>query len=153
MCRAAGLLNEAGAMDLLRRARTDPKYVGLWRDVAAFRPLPSDADLPELTPASATSPLRLAMCQLARAWEATETAVSSDDLQAAWVLVVESLKESRRAATEGRRHADLVDRLQAAIESAEAIEARESEPGSRDRLDRFGQRCFDCHTDHRDHAD
>lgn len=148
VCRAAGLLDESGAVDLLRQANTDPKYAGLWRDVAAYQPPPTDADLPELTSASPTSPLRLAMCQLDRAWETVDSAETRDESRAAWVLVVESLIESRRAAEGG--NADLVDRLQRALESAEDLEESDSDPDSRARLERFGQRCHDCHATHRD---
>lgn len=153
VCRAAGLLDERGAVGLLRRARTDPKYIGLWRDVAAYRAPPADAVLPELTPAAPSSPLSLAMCQLDRAWQAALGADTPAGRREAMVLVLESLKESRRAVESGGSSPGLDADLKQALDDAQAIDLEDAGRTPRGLKERFAARCQRCHATHRDGVD
>jgi hypothetical protein len=51
---------------LLKLAQTSPDYAGLYRDVAAFQPLPADAELPTLVDVAETEPLVAAMARIGR---------------------------------------------------------------------------------------
>ncbi|QDT70684.1 hypothetical protein MalM25_36390 [Planctomycetes bacterium MalM25] len=153
VCLAANLLDKEGALDLLRRAQTDRKYAGLWRDVAAYRAPPADAVLPELTPASPSSPLSLAMCQLDRAWEATLKSDTREDRHTAMVLVVESLKESRRAVEATGARPGLLADLQEALDQAREIEHAATGLDPEELDQRFGPQCLRCHATHRDTTD
>jgi len=106
MCLAAGDMNHAEAAKMMKEIGTGKEYTGLWRDVAAFKPLPADAKLPELVEVAEVDSLAVAMAQLGRAWDGLKlcqaagwkTPKDHADLapkhQA--LLVLEGFKESRR---------------------------------------------------------
>jgi hypothetical protein len=106
MCLAAGDMNHAEAAKMMKEIGTGKEYTGLWRDVAAFKPLPADAKLPELVEVAEVGSLAAAMSQLGRAWDGLKlcqaagwkTPKDHADLapkhQA--LLVLEGFKESRR---------------------------------------------------------
>jgi hypothetical protein len=57
------------AVELMRLAETDPKYAGLWRDVAAFEPPPPGAALPELHAIAPVGDFTAGMARLDRDWD------------------------------------------------------------------------------------
>jgi protein tyrosine phosphatase (PTP) superfamily phosphohydrolase (DUF442 family) len=105
-CMAAGAMTHEQAAAFMHKAGTGPEYKGLWRDVAAFKPLPADAELPELPEIAEVSSLAAAMAQLDRAWYDTQLCQAAgwqtpkDNADGAPVhqslLLLESFKESRR---------------------------------------------------------
>ncbi len=68
-CIAAGELDAAGAEALLKRAGTSPGYRGLWRDVAAYKPPPPGAPLPELVSVAQVDSLAAAMSKVDRSFD------------------------------------------------------------------------------------
>ncbi|RIK78751.1 MAG: hypothetical protein DCC67_11245 [Planctomycetota bacterium] len=106
-CMAAGAMNRQEATAFLKLAGTGAEYAGLWRDVAAFTPLPEGARLPELVETAEVDSLAAAMAQLDRAWDDLQlcraagwnTPPGHADLTAEHqaLLVWEGLRESQRA--------------------------------------------------------
>jgi protein tyrosine phosphatase (PTP) superfamily phosphohydrolase (DUF442 family) len=106
MCLAAGDMNHAEAAKMMKEIGTGKEYTGLWRDVAAFKPLPADAKLPELVEVAEVGSLAAAMSQLGRAWDGLKlcqaagwkTPKDHADLSPKHqaLLVLEGFKESRR---------------------------------------------------------
>jgi hypothetical protein len=106
MCLAAGDMNHAEAAKMMKEIGTGKEYTGLWHDVAAFKPLPANAKLPELVEVAEVGSLAVAMAQVGRAWDGLKlcqtagwkTPKDHADLapkhQA--LLVLEGFKESRR---------------------------------------------------------
>ncbi len=145
VCRAAGLLDEAGAIQLLQGAGTDRRYAGLWRDVRRFQPLDNNAELPELSPRSAVSPLRLAMSQLDRAWDAHQAAATDQQRRETHLLVREALKESRRAAAaKPKTPTAMIERFDHQL-AGWSNPKRTTKPTQEP-----GQSCLDCHERFRD---
>jgi protein tyrosine phosphatase (PTP) superfamily phosphohydrolase (DUF442 family) len=106
MCMAAGHMDHDKAQEFLKGVGTSRDYVGLWRDVRSWKPLPADAMLPDLVEVAAVESLPAAMAQLDRAWDGVQRCQA-----AGWktppdhadiapphqaLLVWEGLRESRR---------------------------------------------------------
>lgn len=68
-CIAAGEAGNAEARRILEVAGTSEDYGGLWRDVAAYRPPPPDAELPALVPVAEVGSFAAAMALVDRAWD------------------------------------------------------------------------------------
>ena len=95
-CIASGDTDGARALKILEQAGTGKEYRGLWRDVAAFRPLPPQAKLPALEEAADVETLTAAMAEIDRAFD--------------------ELKRSRRAGWGvPAEHPDLVPAAQATL--------------------------------------
>lgn len=141
VCRAAGLLDAAGAEALLLASGTAADYVGLWRSVAGFEPPPRHT-WPELLSRSTVGPLRLAMTHLDDAWSTIAAAPDNAQREAAIVVAREALRESRRAVSD---HADLRRRFREAETLLDAVSARRPEASAR-----FEAACGACHAAHRD---
>ena len=65
-CVASGVATSRQARDVLKASGVAKQYIGLWRDVAAFQPPPSDADLPELVETAEVDSLAAVMAQVDR---------------------------------------------------------------------------------------
>ena len=63
---ADGTMRPGEGQVLLKLAQTSPDYAGLYRDVADFRPLPDDAELPMLVERAETEPIIAAMARIGR---------------------------------------------------------------------------------------
>jgi protein tyrosine phosphatase (PTP) superfamily phosphohydrolase (DUF442 family) len=63
---ADGTFQQGDGEMLLKLAQTSPDYAGLYRDVAAFQPLPADAELPQLVEVAEIEPLVAAMARIGR---------------------------------------------------------------------------------------
>jgi protein tyrosine phosphatase (PTP) superfamily phosphohydrolase (DUF442 family) len=105
-CLAAGTMAPTEATEFLKRAGTGQEYAGLWRDVAEFKPLAADVELPELVEVAEVDSFAGAMAQLDRAWDGAklcqaagwQTPKDHADLSSVHqaLLVLEGFKESRR---------------------------------------------------------
>jgi protein tyrosine phosphatase (PTP) superfamily phosphohydrolase (DUF442 family) len=131
-CMAAGDMTREQAAEFMKLAGTGKEYKGLWRDVAAFKPLSADAKLPPLVESVQEESLAGAMAGLDRAWDglklcqAVEWKTPADhaDLEPAHqaLLVWEGLAESQRMAE--NLDPQLVKWLDEAV--AEAAQLRQS---------------------------
>lgn len=150
ICQAAGLLDRDGAIDLLRSSGTSPAYTGLWQSVAAFdaaAPIPASV---RLASRSETSPLRLAMGQLDRAWDQATTDEAPTIRKASLLVARQALVESRRGAVLASASPELADEFdQALARFEELLAANESERFGRISK-QFAKACVDCHRRHRD---
>ena len=105
-CMAAGQMSREQAAAFMKKAGTGAEYAGLWRDVAGFKPLAANAELPELLAVAEVDSFAAAMAQLDRAWYDTglcqsagwQTPQDHADLAPVHqaLLVLEGFKESRR---------------------------------------------------------
>ena len=68
-CIAAGEMTADEALQVLVRAGTSKDYAGLWRDVKAYTPPPTDAQLPELIEVAEVGSFAAAMAQVDRAFD------------------------------------------------------------------------------------
>jgi protein tyrosine phosphatase (PTP) superfamily phosphohydrolase (DUF442 family) len=131
-CMAAGDMTREQATEFMKLAGTGKEYTGLWRDVAAFKPLPADARLPPLVESVQEDSLAGAMAGLDRAWDGLKicqaagwkTPADHADLAPAHqaLLVWEGLAESRRMAENS--DPQMVKRLDEAV--AETAQLRQS---------------------------
>ncbi|MEO0529752.1 MAG: hypothetical protein AAF266_04150, partial [Planctomycetota bacterium] len=145
VCRAAGLLDRDGALELLRTAGTDPAYGGLWTSVADFDPTRTPATTTRLVARSDVSPLRLAMGQLDRAWDTIQSDAPAAQREAAVAVARQALRESRRGAVaEGVSQSLLRDFDEALGRFEELAERRAG------RIQHFDAACVRCHQQHRD---
>lgn len=162
-CIASGDVDGAGALKILEQAGTGKEYRGLWRDVAAFRPLPPQAKLPALKEAAEVETLTAAMAEIDRAFDELKLARQADwgvphehpDLipAAQATLLRERFHESARliAGTEKRDA-----RFKRSLAKAEAI-ARELETAvlagektkAEQSFQRLENRCKQCHAAYR----
>jgi protein tyrosine phosphatase (PTP) superfamily phosphohydrolase (DUF442 family) len=112
LCAADGATRGKELLKILELAGTGKEYVGLWRDVEAFRPPPPDGPLPELVETAEVVSLTGAMAAVDRHWDDVKacrdagwkTPASHPDLTPAQValLLREALREARRQVPEGR---------------------------------------------------
>jgi protein tyrosine phosphatase (PTP) superfamily phosphohydrolase (DUF442 family) len=159
-CMAAGDMNREQASEFMKLAGTGREYKGLWRDVAAFKPLPADAKLPPLVEVAQVDSLAGAMADLDRAWDgvklcqaaAWKTPAGHADLAPAHqaLLAWEGLVESRRMA----RNADpqlgeWLDEVAAeAAQLRQAVQAGD-EAKATQLFERVNASCTRCHEQYR----
>jgi protein tyrosine phosphatase (PTP) superfamily phosphohydrolase (DUF442 family) len=155
-------------VEWMRRAGTDPHYVGLYAAIETMR-RPSAADLdrvPAEFPAVATvSDLAQAMVAIDKHWEHLKQAKAADwttpphhpDLAPAHLAlqIVEQYREASRWTAGARSADDLRQRLLAAEQGARDLEQLlRSHPENREQVDRAYRRaaatCTGCHEHHRD---
>ena len=108
---ADGTFQQGDGETLLKLAQTSPDYAGLYRDVAAFQPLPTDAELPMLVEVAEIEPLVAAMARLGRLHDelkAMQTAGWQPDAEhpdrlpnQVALLLMEELRESGRNLSAG----------------------------------------------------
>ena len=159
-CMAAGDMTHEQAAEFMKLAGTGQEYTGLWRDVAAFQPLPADAKLPPLVEAVQVESLAGAMAGLDRAWDGLKlcqvagwkTPADHADLAPAHqaLLVWEGLTESRRMAENS--DPQLVKWLDEAV--AEAAQLRQSvqagdEAAASRQFKQVEAACARCHEQYR----
>jgi protein tyrosine phosphatase (PTP) superfamily phosphohydrolase (DUF442 family) len=159
-CMAAGDMNREQAAEFMKLAGTGKEYKGLWRDVAAFTPLPTDAKLPPLVESVQQESLAGAMAGLDRAWDGMKlcqaagwkTPAGHADLAPdhQGLLVWEGLVESRRMAE--KADPQLVKWLDEAV--AEAAQLRQSiqagdEAASARHFKQVEAACARCHEQYR----
>ena len=77
-CIASGAADGREALKILERAGTGKEYPGLWRDVAAYSPPPSDARLPALQEVAKVDSLPAAMAQIDRAFDELKLSQQAD---------------------------------------------------------------------------
>lgn len=159
-CMAAGDMNREQAAEFMKLAGTGKEYKGLWRDVAAFQPLPADAKLPPLVEAVQEKSLAGAMAVLDRAWDGLKlcqaagwkTPADHSDLAPAHqaLLVWEGLAESRRMAENS--DPQLVKWLDEAVAEAaqlrQAVQAGDEAAASR-QFKQVEAACARCHEQYR----
>lgn len=159
-CIAAGDMTNAQAVEFMKLAGTGKEYKGLWRDVAAFKPLPSDAPLPPLVEAAQLDSLAGAMAMLDRAWDGVklcqaagwQTPADHADLTPGHqaLLAWEGLVESRRMA-EGA-DPKMVKWLDAAVSEAaqlrQSIQAGDGAAAT-GQFKRIEAACTRCHEQYR----
>lgn len=159
-CMAAGKMTNSQAAEFMKLAGTGKEYKGLWRDVAAFKPLPADAQLPPLVEVAQLDSLAGAMAVLDRAWDGVKlcqaagwkTPADHADLapphQA--LLAWEGLVESRRMAEEA--DPQMVEWLDAAVSEAaqlrQSIQAGDAEAATR-HFKQVEAACARCHEQYR----
>jgi protein tyrosine phosphatase (PTP) superfamily phosphohydrolase (DUF442 family) len=162
-CIASGDTDGAGALKILEQAGTGKEYRGLWRDVAAFRPLPRLAKLPALVEAADVESLTAAMAEIDRAFDELKRsrragwgvpAEHPDLVPAAQAtLLRERFHESARLlAGDEKRDARFKQRLaeaeavarklETALQAGEKLQAEQS-------YQRLEQRCNECHAAYR----
>ena len=110
--RAAGVLTAEQATELLKRCGTSVDYLGLWRDVAAFRNPAADVLLPELLETAKVDSMAAAMAKLDRHFDLVKSSAEAqwkipadppDLVPAAEALLVqEGLTESLRLMAENQ---------------------------------------------------
>lgn len=159
-CMAAGDMNREQAAEFMKLAGTGKEYKGLWRDVAAFKPLPTDAKLPPLVESVQEDSLAGAMAGLDRAWDGMKlcqaagwkTPADHADLAPAHeaLLVWEGLSESRRMAENS--DPQLVKWLDEAVAEAaqlrQAVQAGDEAAASR-QFKQVEAACARCHEQYR----
>ncbi|MBL9162028.1 MAG: cytochrome c [Planctomycetaceae bacterium] len=159
-CMAAGDMPRERAAEFMKLAGTGKEYTGLWRDVAAFQPLPADAKLPPLVEAVQEESLAGAMAGLDRAWDGLKlceaagwkTPANHADLAPAHqaLLVWEGLTESRRMAENS--DPQLVKWLDEAVSEAaqlrQSVQAGDGASASR-QFRQVEAACARCHEQYR----
>jgi protein tyrosine phosphatase (PTP) superfamily phosphohydrolase (DUF442 family)/cytochrome c553 len=159
-CMAAGDMNSEQAAEFMKLAGTGKEYTGLWRDVAAFKPLPADAKLPPLVESVQEDSLAGAMAGLDRAWDGLKlcqaagwkTPADHADLAPAHqaLLVWEGLAESRRMGENS--DPQLVEWLDEAVAEAaqlrQAVQAGDEAAASR-QFKQVEAACARCHEQYR----
>ena len=65
-CQLADQADHSKAIQMLQAAGTSKNYTGLWRDVGRFRPVPSDASLPDLVSVAEVDSFDAAMASIDR---------------------------------------------------------------------------------------
>jgi protein tyrosine phosphatase (PTP) superfamily phosphohydrolase (DUF442 family) len=159
-CMAAGDMNREQAAEFMKLAGTGKEYTGLWRDVAAFKPLPADAKLPPLVESVQEDSLAGAMAGLDRAWDGLKlcqaagwkTPADHADLAPAHqaLLVWEGLAESRRMGENS--DPQLVEWLDEAVAEAaqlrQAVQAGDEAAASR-QFKQVEAACARCHEQYR----
>jgi protein tyrosine phosphatase (PTP) superfamily phosphohydrolase (DUF442 family) len=159
-CMAAGDMTREQAAEFMKLAGTGKEYRGLWRDVAAFQPLPPDASLPPLVEAVQEESLAGAMAGLDRAWDGLKlcqaagwkTPADHADLAPAHqaLLAWEGLVESRRLA----RRADdrmvkwLDETVAEAAQLRQAVQAGDEAAATR-HFKQVESACARCHEQYR----
>lgn len=161
LCLSNGSISLEHALDLMKSAGTGKDYVGLWRDVKAFKPASNDASLPELVEIAKVESLTTAMASVGRAFDNVKLCGMSDwntpadhpDLVPAAEarLVQEGLHESLRhcdtaASDEFRQWLSQSDDL--AEQLCQAISARKSADAT-SAFRALEAKCVECHTKHR----
>jgi protein tyrosine phosphatase (PTP) superfamily phosphohydrolase (DUF442 family) len=159
-CMAAGDMTREQAAEFMKLAGTGKEYKGLWRDVAAFKPLPANAKLPTLVESVQEDSLASAMAGLDRAWDGMKlcqaagwkTPADHADLAPAHqaLLVWEGLAESRRMAE--KSDPQLVAWLDEAV--AKAAQLRQSvhagdEAAATRQFKQVEAACARCHEQYR----
>jgi protein tyrosine phosphatase (PTP) superfamily phosphohydrolase (DUF442 family) len=161
-CIAAGELDGPRAIELMKRAGTGENYRGLWRDVAAYKPPPPGAALPELVSVAEVDSLAAAMSKIDHSFDnlklcaaaGWKTPPQHPDLspQQESLLLREGLRETARHLT-----ADHDDRfrkwLSEAEEDASQLERaiRQNDGGGAEgHLKRLETSCKRCHEQYRD---
>lgn len=159
-CMATGKMTNSQAAEFMKLAGTGKEYKGLWRDVAAFKPLPADAPLPPLVEVAQLDSLAGAMAALDRAWDGVKlcqaagwkTPADHADLAPAHqaLLAWEGLVESRRMA-EGS-DPQMIKWLDAAVSEAaqlrQAIQTGDKAAASR-QFKQVEAACARCHEQYR----
>lgn len=163
--RAGGWGDAAAARAFLQKAGTDARYAGLWRDVAEFKPLPLDAELPELQAAVEVDRLTSTMAALGRQLQVLSAANLAEESQAvvsggsaptatpahAALMAWQALKEADRAA--GDFDEDFRLQMRAAAEEARGLEKalrRGDRASAAQRFAALRARCSRCHAAYRD---
>lgn len=163
ICLATEKMDVKGALDLMRRAGTSKKYVGLWRDVAAYVRPPEHADLPKLVPVSEVDALITCMVQLDRAFSHLKAMQRRQwqplpdhpDITASRevLLLQEGYHEAVRSLMNAApKQAELLDWMKesetAAIRLRKSLEGRQSDLADK-QLEFLSIRCQRCHELHR----
>ncbi|MCA9265755.1 MAG: cytochrome c [Planctomycetales bacterium] len=161
-CLAAGTTGHQGAVDIMRRAGTNPNYVGLWRDVRAYQVPAPDAKLPALVETAEVGSVAAAMAQIDRAkdnltlcqTEAWQTPREHPDVSPRQeaLLLRESLHEIQRqldsAVSEKlRQQLDESERIVKSLE--DALERGEPELATQ-HFSKLNAACKTCHQEFRD---
>jgi protein tyrosine phosphatase (PTP) superfamily phosphohydrolase (DUF442 family) len=160
MCLAAGDMTHEKAFEFMKSIGTAPEYEGLWRDVRQFKPLPADAELPELVEVAEVDSLAAAMAVLDRAWDGVKLCQT-----AGWktppghadiapphqaLLVWEGLRESRR--TLDGADETLAEYMDEAMENAallrQSLDANRPEEAST-AYKKLEASCAKCHAAYR----
>jgi protein tyrosine phosphatase (PTP) superfamily phosphohydrolase (DUF442 family) len=159
-CMAAGQMTHDEAAAFLKLAGTGKEYVGLWRDVAQFKPLAADAKLPPLIEVAEVDSLAAAMAQLDRAWDGTklcqaarwQTPKDHADLAPVHqaLLVLEGFKESCRNLEYDDEHLTkwLEDATAQAEQLHQSLEAGRTEDATR-AYKQLEAACLRCHEQYR----
>lgn len=161
-CIADGVADGRGALQVLEAAGASREYPGLWRDVAAFRPPPSDAKLPELVEVASVESFTAGMAQIDRVWDSLELC-----RDAGWASPAEHpdvvadrealiLRQSFQAmlTDDAIGHQEdfrqwLENATQLAGHLHTALAADDTEEATR-RFERLQSRCDQCHAKYRD---
>lgn len=77
-CIASGAADGRQALAILEQAGTGQEYPGLWRDVAAYKPPPAGAKLPELHETAKVGSLAAAMSNIDRTFDALKLCQKSN---------------------------------------------------------------------------
>lgn len=161
ICLSAGTISKPEALDLMKRAGTGKDYIGLWRDVEAFKPPEKDEVLPELTESAKVESLAVAMAKLDRHFDHVKLLAKSDwkapkehpDLVASAeaLLVEEGLTESLRNC-DPKADAKFAELMSQSIKSAgelrEAIQKNDAAK-AKQLVDVVTQSCTRCHAEFR----
>lgn len=160
-CVAADAANGTAALEVLRAAGTGQEYAGLWRDVAAYRPPPSDAELPELVEVAEVDSIVTAMSQVDHAldrlklcqenqWRAPADHSDLAPTQDA-VIIREGLHEIGRTMAD-----DYDERFKTWLAECEALAANlqlhlgvGGTPAADHTMVKLNQSCARCHTAYR----
>jgi protein tyrosine phosphatase (PTP) superfamily phosphohydrolase (DUF442 family) len=159
-CMAAGKMTNAQAAEFMKLAGTGKEYAGLWRDVAAFKPLAPDAPLPPLVEVAQVDSLAGAMAGLDRAWDGVKlcqaagwkTPANHADLAPAHQALVawEGLVESRRMAdnSDPQMARWLDEAVAEAAQLRQSIQTGDEASASR-RFKQVEAACARCHEQYR----
>ncbi len=160
-CLAAGETGHDQATALMELAGTGKHYPGLWRDVAAFQPLPLDLTLPELVEVAEVESFAAAMAKIDRNFDNLKLCQ-----QAGWsvpkehpdlvpkqeaLILQEGLSESLRNLA-ANRPAEFQEALREAVGLATFLEEalrRNDAPQATQLLEQLEQSCPRCHRKHR----
>jgi protein tyrosine phosphatase (PTP) superfamily phosphohydrolase (DUF442 family) len=161
-CIAAGEATGETAVEILNRSGTSKDYAGLWRDVQAFTPPASGAELPNLVETAQVGSSAAAMAQLDRGFDnlklcraaSWQSPADHPDIVPAQeaLLVREGLHEA------GRHLADEYDQeFRAWLAEAESLASgleqslRDGQPAAAEtQFAGLEQSCKRCHAKHRD---
>ena len=168
VCRAKGLVDSAGALNIMENAGTSRDYTGLWRDVEHYQ-LPSDeTELPQLVESASVEYLPAAMARIDRTFDnlklcaATDwqTPVDHPDLSAiqAALQLKESLHEASRRLSEKAHAAGydatfrkwLTESDNVAQTLHESLQANDHTRATAAFMS-LQRSCKQCHTAYRDH--
>lgn len=161
ICLAAGTASKQEALDLMKRAGTGKDYIGLWRDVEAFKLPENDEVLPELTESVKVESLAAAMAKLDRHFDHVKLMAKSEwkapkehpDLVASAeaLLVEEGLTESLRNC-DPKADAKFTELMSQSVKSAgELLEAIQKNDATKAKqlMEVLTQSCTRCHTEFR----